>query len=103
MIYSKINGQTAELTCDKVVSDSIKYLKIRFDFNEEWDGYVKTAVFHNESEDATVSVLMVDGEPLYLGENACLVPHEVIKCPGFTVSVAGIKGESVIRVKRRSR
>ena len=96
MIIAKVKNQNVNLCYDEVVSDSVKYLKIRFEFSDDWLGYTKTAIFHNERQDTTITVLMVSGEPLYIGDNVCLVPHEVIKSPHFTVSVVGISGESTI-------
>ena len=96
LIFSKVNNQTVELFYDDVVSDSVRYLKIGFEFSNDWQGYAKTAIFHNENENITITVLLLEGEPLYLGSNICLVPHEVIKSPDFTVSVVGIKGESIL-------
>ena len=96
MIISKVKNQSVNLYYDDVVSDSVKYLKIHFEFSDDWNGYTKTAIFHNENTDKTVTVLMVNGEPLYLGDDTCLVPHEVIKSPQFTVSVCGILGDSTI-------
>lgn len=101
MIFSKVNNQSISISYDEVVSDSVKYLKIGFDFSDEWDGYVKTAIFRNEQQNITNSVLMVAGEPLYLGECVCLVPHEVIKAPEFTVSVCGVKDDSVITAEEK--
>ncbi|MBO4433042.1 MAG: hypothetical protein J5852_05875 [Clostridia bacterium] len=96
MIIAKVKNQNINLFYDDVVSNSVKYLKIRFEFSNDWSGYTKTAIFHNEYTDTTVTVLMVSGETLYIGENTCLVPHEVIKSPEFTVSVCGVFGESTI-------
>ena len=96
MIIARVKNQNVNLCYDDVVSDSVKYLKIRFEFSDDWSGYTKTAIFHNEQLDTTFTVLMASGEPLYVGEDICLVPHEVIKPPFFTVSVFGISGESTI-------
>lgn len=101
MIFSKVNNQSLNLSYDEVVSDSVKYLKIGFEFSNEWNGYVKTAIFRNEGQDIAFSVLMVEGEPLYLGDDICLVPHEVIKAPEFTVSVCGIKNDSIITAEEK--
>ncbi len=101
MIFAKVNNQSLNISYDGVVSDSVKYLKIHFEFSSDWDGYVKTAIFSNKEQDTAFTVLMVDGEPLYLGQNICLVPHEVIKTPEFTVSICGIKGESIITTEEK--
>ena len=64
MIIAKVKNQNVNLCYDDVVSDSVKYLKIRFEFSDDWLGYTKTAIFHNERQDTTITVLMVSGEPL---------------------------------------
>lgn len=96
MIFAKINGQSIRIRYDEVVSDSVEYLKVKFEYSDDWTGYTKTAVFTNEALDKSVAVVMEEGSPLYIAENTCLVPYEVIKAPEFRVSVFGIKGESLI-------
>ena len=58
MIVSNVNNQTLTLLYDGVVSDSVKHLKIQFEFSGEWDGYAKTAIFHNADKNITISVLL---------------------------------------------
>ena len=57
------------------VADSKNYLTASFSFSEEWTG-TKTAIFTADKP-----------YTLQLKENACVVPWEVIKAPGFWVSV----------------
>ena len=57
------------------VADSKNYLTASFSFSEEWTG-TKTAIFTGDKP-----------YTLQLTENACVVPWEVIKAPGFWVSV----------------
>ncbi len=96
MIFAKINGQSVRIRNDEVVSDSVEYLKVKFEYSDDWQGYTKTAVFTNEALDKSVAVVLEEGSSLYIGENTCLVPYEVIKAPEFRVSVFGIKGDSLI-------
>ena len=77
----------------QTVSDSVKFEKIKFKFPKSWSEYTKTAVFKNE--DITVNVVLDESSMLCTGENECYVPHEVIKYPYFTVSVFGIKDDSI--------
>ena len=60
----------------EVVSDSKNYLKAHFKFSDEWCGDI-TAIFGYKDE--CYSVLLRNGE--------CIVPWEVIKPYGFSVSV----------------
>lgn len=95
MIYAKVKGQKLILSGDTAVADSTNYLKICFETDEEWSGYDVTAVF-SDSKQKSYSVIMIDENPLYLGNGCCYVPHEVISAPYFTVSVFGTKQDSVI-------
>ena len=62
-----------------VVADSKNFLYCKFLFSPEWDGVEKTAVFAGES----VYNVLIDGD------GRCLVPHECIKFPSFSISVFG--------------
>lgn len=95
MIYAKAEGQKLYLSGENVVADSVKYLKIYFETDDEWIGYDITAVFTDYKKNS-YNVVLVDGNPLYLGNGCCYVPHEVINSPNFTVSIFGTRGDSVI-------
>lgn len=95
MLIAKLNGQKLTVVSDTVVSDSVKYLTVRFEFSREWDVFSKTAIFFG-NDGSAYSVPMLEGNSMYLGENTCYVPHEVIKNPSFEISVFGTSGESVI-------
>ncbi len=58
------------------VADSKNYLNARFSFSPDWVG-AKTAIFEGAEKAYTV---LLEGD-------ACVVPWEVIKAPGFWVSV----------------
>lgn len=65
---------------DKVASDIRNYLKAEFEFTG-WDDIAnKTAVF--TGPDGTAHHMLIE-------DNRCVIPHEVIKAPQFTVSVFG--------------
>ena len=95
MLIAKLNGQKLTVVSDTVVSDSVKYLTVRFEFSREWAGFLKTAIFFG-NDGSTYSVPMLEGNSMYLGENTCYVPYEVIKNPSFEISVFGTSGEKVI-------
>ena len=94
MIEANFEGQLMSLQYDGVISDSIRFLKIRFNFDEYWDGFEKTAVFSHNNEKFLVA--LCEGNSLYLGDNICYVPQEVIKTQNFFVSVFGNKNDTVI-------
>ncbi len=96
MIKAEIFDQKIRLNTESVASDSVKFLKIQFLLDENWDTAFKTAVFKNEELDISTSVIMEEANELYLGDNTCIIPFEVIKPPCFSVSLSGIKGDTVI-------
>ena len=95
MILANVKGQRLILKGDTAVSDSVEYLKICFVTDSEWSGYNKTAVFRDSLGNA-YSIALIAGNPLYLGNDTCYIPYEVIKAPHFTVSVFGTRDASVI-------
>jgi len=94
MIIANLTGQTLSLQYDGVISDSVRFLTIHFNFDSAWDGTAKTVIFKNGS--LTYGIALLDGNGMYLGGNICLVPQEVIKSPSFTVSVYGVTGLTTI-------
>lgn len=94
MIEANFVGQEMSLQYDGIISDSIRFLKIHFNFDEYWDGFEKTAVFSHNGEKFLVA--LCDGNSIYLGDNICYVPQEVIKAQSFSVSVFGNKDSTVI-------
>ncbi len=96
MIKAEIFNQKIKLDTQSVVSDSVNYLKIKFFTDDSWNGSVKTAVFKNDLLDVSSAVILEEGNPLYSGDNTCIVPYEVIKPPYFSVSLSGIKESTVI-------
>ena len=96
MIKAEIFDQKIKLDTENVVSDSVKFIKIKFFLDEAWNSAVKTAVFKNEELNVSAAVIFEEGNELYLGDNTCYIPFEVIKPPCFSVSISGIKGETLI-------
>ena len=94
MIKAEVLNQKIRLDAEVVAANSVNFLEIKFILDNSWNGTVKTAVFENEG--FKTAVIMEEGNPLYLGDNTCLVPHEVIKPPFFSVSINGIADEKVI-------
>ena len=94
MIKADVRGQALHLTSGTTVADSVKYLRIQFEFSEDWDGTDKTALFRHDDE--TIGVVLNKNSLLYCGDGEYYVPHEVIKPPLFSLSVFGVKGDTVI-------
>lgn len=93
MIEAQILENHKIMVLKNAVSDSVKYETIRFSFPKSWKDYVKTATFKNDG--AVVSVLLEKGNALVVAENECYIPREVLKYPGFSVSVFGNEGETL--------
>ena len=93
MITVNVIGQEITVASDTVVSDSAQYLTAEFIYNEDWNGYTKKAIFTSGEE--TVAVILEEGNPSFKN-GKCYVPFEVIKYPGFEISVVGNREDSVI-------
>lgn len=77
-----VRGQVITPQYNDVVlaEKSIGYLKANFIFGEDWEGLQKVAIFeHNKKY---FFYLIPEGETF-------LIPHEVLKVPGFKVSCFG--------------
>lgn len=94
MIIANVTGQTLSLEYSEVISDSSRFLTVKFNFDSDWDDTLKTAVFKYGSKE--YYVVMQNGNSMYLGDNVCFVPQEVIKASGFYISVFGEKDYTVI-------
>lgn len=92
MIYTEIKSNGEIQVFDNTVSDSVKYETMKFKFPKEWNGYEKTAVFRYGDE--IYNVVLDKDNDLYISDDECYIPHEVIKSPMFTVSLFAIKGDS---------
>lgn len=82
----KVTGQTIEIVDPKLyVSDTENVYEVEYEFSDEWNGYSKTAVFHDQfGHDIDV----------VLTENKCAVPNEVIAESGhIKFGVYGVKVE----------
>lgn len=70
-----IDGQRLSITEDDIlVSGSIGEYLIEFEFSDDWEGYIKTAVFeiHN-GETYTCSI----------NEDKCVIPQDALKTIGY--------------------
>lgn len=92
MISVKILDDGGLEVIKSTVSDGINFEKVKFEFPNKWNGYVKTAVF--SVDNAAYSVVLQPENPLCINENECYIPFEVLKPPMFYLSVFGVKGDS---------
>lgn len=86
--------QNRLITKFDTISDSAKFDTVKFIFPENWNGFQKTAVFKGVDNQIFNVVLNSDNN-LCIGENECYIPHEVLKAPGFKLSVFGVLGDSI--------
>ena len=68
---------------DYPVSDSINHLRAVFDFDEAWNGFVKTAIFSNGNGSRCV----------VLENDECIIPWETLTGRHIYISVYGIKDD----------
>lgn len=71
-----------------LVSNAVRVYPVRFNFSDDWDGFVKVAIFYNDSsENATRYSVLIDKDGM------TYVPSEVLKEAGGSVHV-GVCGEN---------
>ncbi|MBP9989630.1 MAG: hypothetical protein KBT46_09075, partial [Ruminococcus sp.] len=84
-----VNGNCLAVTEDTVSTQgSVNFDECSFTFNEEWDGFTKTAVFSTDNDDCyKVSV----------ENNSCTIPSVCMEKEGIIrIAVYGIKDEETI-------
>lgn len=69
-----------------LVSGSKNYLEAEFDFDAEWDGYKKIAVFVNGDEEYPAAIV----------KGKCKIDNDALTSRSFRVYVVGKKGEEQI-------
>lgn len=79
-VVIKIRNQRVLPNTQSVVADSRNYQYVTFDFDEDWNDILKTAIFVNDK--IHFSVLLDD-------TNRCLIPEAVLKSGTLKVSVYG--------------
>ena len=83
-INLEVNAQ--KLTCltdEYIAADTVNYIGCKFSFSEEWNGFIKTAVFSSGTDN--YSVLLED--------SMCIVPKEVLSGV-FGISVYGTQTDT---------
>ncbi len=93
MIEAQILENHKIMISKNAISDSVRYETIKFLFPKLWNNYAKTAVFKNG--DTVISVLLDKDNELCLSENECYIPYEVLKFPGFSLSVFGNEDDTL--------
>ena len=78
---------------DCLVADSIGFLTASFIFSDEWDGLKKTVLFYYDNDEPIGQVLDETNE--------MEVPWEVIKKPGFKMSIIGVHESDTDEVSTR--
>ena len=82
-IHASVNDQLLKLTvAPTIASGGMNEVKVIFTFSEQWEGFVKTALFYRDTE--TIYYAVLDKN------DACVLPWEVYAEDGtFYMSVFG--------------
>ena len=81
VIFS-ISGERISTLTKKIVADSVNYLVADFRFTSNWNSLLKTAIF--KKDECVYHV--------YLENNSCRIPYEVLQEGTLYVSVFGVSG-----------
>lgn len=72
----------------RIYSGGVNTDTVIFEFDEVWDGYLKTAVFYQDINNPYFAVM---------ADNECIIPHEVIADSGkLYIGVVGVLDDKVI-------
>lgn len=72
-----------------ISSGDVNYDSCRFEFDESWEGYIKTAVFHQEKQKVYYAVLD--------NEDKCFIPAPaMVKASPLYISVFGVQGNKIL-------
>lgn len=72
----------------RIYSGGVNTDTVIFEFDEVWDGYLKTAVFYQDINNPYFAVM---------ADNECIIPHEVIADTGkLHIGVVGVLDDKVI-------
>ena len=92
-----VDGQIMKLDPDCDISNLVpgteQYLRAKFTFSPEWDGYVKAARFHSMMGREYPPRLLADGR-------TCLIPATALSKRSFKVSVVGKKDDQKLTTNR---
>lgn len=71
----------------KVASGDQNSVELHVDFDSEWDGYGKSAVFFTSDDDTVYEMVLTDGN--------CVIPHEVLANAGVLyIGVRGVNSDN---------
>lgn len=72
-----------------ISSGDVNYDSCRFEFDESWEGYIKTAVFYQEKQKVYYAVLD--------NENKCYIPAPaIVKASPLYIGVFGVLGNKIL-------
>lgn len=72
-----------------ISSGDVNYDSCRFEFDESWEGYIKTAVFYQEKQKVYYAVL--DNE-----DKCCIPAPAIVKASPLYIGVFGVQGDKVL-------
>lgn len=72
-----------------ISSGDVNYDSCRFEFDESWEGYIKTAVFYQEKQKVYYAVLD--------NEDKCYIPAPaIVKATPLYIGVFGVRGKAIL-------
>ena len=86
-IFAKTNdGELSAVMLPKIPEHGQNSVRLHVEFDREWDGYTRSAVFYTEHD-------LTPYEEILSSEGYCLIPPEVLTMTGkLYISVKGLKG-----------
>ena len=89
-IEIKLEKQLLTIQNREVISSGdVNYDSCRFEFDESWEGYIKTAVFYQEKQKVYYAVLDK--------EDKCFIPAPAMaKASPLYIGVFGVKGNKIL-------
>lgn len=78
------------VTQPKIASGDINSVLLQVDFDDGWDGYIRTAVFYTSLDETVYKADLTDDQ--------CIVPYEVLAEPGtLFIGVRGVKSDNTVK------
>lgn len=87
----RATGNFLELVkTERMTSGSVNWNEAAFEFNADWDGMARTAVFRTQYGKTKLVLLGAS--------NSCKIPFDVLECrtSGLYISVFGVRGDRVV-------
>lgn len=90
ILHLKLENQLlSKLNQEVIASGDSNTDKCNFHFSDDWEGYIKTAVFYQDKKKVSYAVLDA--------EDSCIIPAAAMTCEGdLFIGVFGIRGGEIL-------